>query len=207
MSDTKENILTTALSLFAQNGYEAVSVSMIAGVLGVTKGALYKHYKNKRDIFNSIVERMYQIDTERAKKYCVPQGTLDEMSEEYKNTEFNNIAQFALAQFDFWTTDAFASNFRKMLTLEQYKTPEMNTLYQYCIVSGPIKYLENLFSEMIKKGILKKIDAKQLAIEFYAPFFLLISTSDEFKNNDLNAKNKLTTHIQRFIENNKIDRK
>ncbi len=207
MSDTKENILTTALSLFAQNGYEAVSVSMIAGVLGVTKGALYKHYKNKRDIFNSIVERMYQIDTERAKKYCVPQGTLDEMSEEYKNTEFNNIVQFALAQFDFWTTDVFASNFRKMLTLEQYKTPEMNTLYQDCIVSGPIKYLENLFSEMIKKGILKKIDAKQLAIEFYAPFFLLISTSDEFKNNDLNAKNKLTTHIQRFIENNKIDRK
>ncbi len=207
MSDTKENILRTALSLFAQNGYEAVSVSMIAGVLGVTKGALYKHYKNKRDIFNSIVERMYQIDTERAKKYCVPQGTLDEMSEEYKNTEFNNIVQFALAQFDFWTTDVFASNFRKMLTLEQYKTPEMNTLYQYCIVSGPIKYLENLFSEMIKKGILNKIDPKQLAIEFYAPFFLLISTSDEFKNNDLNAKNKLTTHIQRFIENNKIDRK
>lgn len=207
MSDTKENILTTALSLFAQNGYKAVSVSMIAGVLGVTKGALYKHYKNKRDIFNSIVERMYQLDTERAKKYCVPQGTLDEMSEEYKNTEFNNIVQFALAQFDFWTTDVFASNFRKMLTLEQYKTPEMNTLYQDCIVSGPIKYLENLFSEMIKKGILKKIDAKQLAIEFYAPFFLLISTSDEFKNNDLNAKNKLATHIQRFIENNKIDRK
>ncbi len=207
MSDTKENILTTALSLFAQNGYEAVSVSMIAGELGVTKGALYKHYKNKRDIFNSIVERMYQLDTERAKKYCVPQGTLDEMSEEYKNTEFNNIVQFALAQFDFWTTDVFASNFRKMLTLEQYKTPEMNTLYQDCIVSGPIKYLENLFSEMIKKGILKKIDANQLAIEFYAPFFLLISTSDEFKNNDLNAKNKLTTHIQRFIENNKIDRK
>lgn len=207
MSDTKENILTTALSLFAQNGYEAVSVSMIAGALGVTKGALYKHYKNKRDIFNSIVERMYQLDTERAKKYCVPEGTLDEMSEEYKNTEFNNIVQFALAQFDFWTTDVFASDFRKMLTLEQYKNPEMNALYQNCIVSGPIKYLENLFSEMIKKDILKKIDAKQLAIEFYAPFFLLISTSDEFKNNDLNAKNKLTTHIQRFIENNKIDRK
>lgn len=207
MSDTKGNILTTALSLFAQNGYEAVSVSMIAGALGVTKGALYKHYKNKRDIFNSIVERMYQLDTERAKKYCVPEGTLDEMSEEYKNTEFNNIVQFALAQFDFWTTDVFASDFRKMLTLEQYKNPEMNALYQNCIVSGPIKYLENLFSEMIKKDILKKIDAKQLAIEFYAPFFLLISTSDEFKNNDLNAKNKLTTHIQRFIENNKIDRK
>ena len=205
MSDTKENILIAALNLFAQNRYESVSVRMIALALAITNGALYKHYKNKQDIFNSIVERMYQLDTERAKKYCVPEGTLDEMLEEYQNTDLNNIVQFALAQFDFWTTDVFASNFRKMLTLEQYKTPEMNALYQNCIVSGPIKYLENLFSEMIKKGILKKIDAKQLAIEFYAPFFLLISTSDEFKNNDLNAKNKLTTHIQRFIESNKME--
>ena len=50
MGDTKEAILTTALQLFAGNGYEAVSVSEIAGALGMTKGALYKHYKNKRDI-------------------------------------------------------------------------------------------------------------------------------------------------------------
>lgn len=205
MSDTKENILTTALSLFAQKGYEAVSVSMIAGELGVTKGALYKHYKNKRDIFNSIVERMYQLDTQRAKKYCVPESTFDEMSEKYQNTALDDVVQFAFAQFDFWTADIFASDFRKMLTLEQYKTPKMNALYQNCIVSGPIMYLEDLFREMIKKGILKKADAKQLAIEFYAPFFLLISISDEIGNKDLDAKNKLTAHIQRFIENYKID--
>ena len=46
MSDTKEKILITALHLFAKNGYEAVSVSMIAGKLGITKGALYRHFKN-----------------------------------------------------------------------------------------------------------------------------------------------------------------
>ena len=31
MADTKENILMTALHLFARDGYEAVSVSTIAG--------------------------------------------------------------------------------------------------------------------------------------------------------------------------------
>ena len=35
MGDTKEAILTTALQLFAGNGYEAVSVSEIAGALGM----------------------------------------------------------------------------------------------------------------------------------------------------------------------------
>lgn len=58
LKDTKERILESALKLFAAYGYEAVSVSMIAGELGITKGALYRHYKNKRDIFGSILKRM-----------------------------------------------------------------------------------------------------------------------------------------------------
>ena len=37
MSETKENILNVALKLFAHDGYEAVSVSTIAGELGITK--------------------------------------------------------------------------------------------------------------------------------------------------------------------------
>ena len=73
MTDTKEKILMTALHLFARDGFDAVSVSTISGELGMTKGALYKHYKNKRDIFDSIVERMFEIDAERSKQYQVPE--------------------------------------------------------------------------------------------------------------------------------------
>lgn len=203
MISTKENILNISLSLFAKKGYDAVSVSMIAEKLGVTKGALYKHYKNKQDIFDSILNRMYQLDIVSAKKYSLPEGSLDKMIDKYQNIEFNNIIQFTLAQFDFWTTDIFASNFRKMLILEQYKTSEMNTLYQDCIVSGPVKYLENLFNKMIEKKFFKQVDSKQLAIEFYSTFFLLISISDNFKDKDLNLKINLINHIHRFIENNK----
>lgn len=43
MYATKERILTAALRLFAKDGYEGVSVSMISGEVGMTKGALYKH--------------------------------------------------------------------------------------------------------------------------------------------------------------------
>ena len=86
MVDTKEKILFTALRLFARDGYEAASVSDIAGELGMTKGALYKHYKNKHDIFASIVERMYLIDIERAKKYKVPEETFEkaQMRKKYR---------------------------------------------------------------------------------------------------------------------------
>ena len=84
MTDTKENILMTALYLFARDGYEAVSVSAIAGELGMTKGALYRHYKNKRDIFDSIVERMYQIDAQRSQAYEVPKEKYEIEPEAYK---------------------------------------------------------------------------------------------------------------------------
>ena len=48
MGDTKERIMRTSMELFAKKGYEAVSVSDIAGALGVTKGALYRHFDSKR---------------------------------------------------------------------------------------------------------------------------------------------------------------
>ena len=72
MTDTKESILKAALGLFAVKGYEAVSVSQIAGTLGMTKGALYKHYKNKRDIFDSIFTYVCELDAERSRKRSFP---------------------------------------------------------------------------------------------------------------------------------------
>ena len=66
--NTKERILEEALKLFSQSGYMGTSMNDIAAELGVTKAALYKHYKSKQEILESIVERMNQMDAERAKK-------------------------------------------------------------------------------------------------------------------------------------------
>jgi AcrR family transcriptional regulator len=204
--ETKENILHTALRLFARDGYEAASVSDIAGELGMTKGALYKHYKNKRDIFDSIVESMYQIDFERAKKYGVPEETFDKSPSAYRNTAVDKIKVFIEAQFYFWTEDEFASNFRKMLTLEQYRNHEITELYQKCLVSGPVSYMADLFREMMEQGIWSESNPKQLALEFYAPFYLLVSISDATPDKKEAAK-LLMAHIERFIEKNSALRK
>ena len=179
MADTKEKILMTALHLFARDGYEAVSVRTIAEELGITKGALYRHYKNKRDIFDSIVERMIRIDEERAHAHQMPAEKYDTMPDAYENATVENIQKYTIEQFKFWTEDEFASHFRKMLTLEQYRSTEMAELYSQCIVAGPVAYMEDLFRELVKKGVLKKEDPRQLAIEFYAPFLLLVNMFDK----------------------------
>ena len=130
MSDTKKSILLSALGLFARDGYEAVPVSAIAGELGITKGALYKHYKNKRDIFDSIVSRMERHDAERANEFQMPTGSVSNMEEEYLRVTVDRLVEYGKAQFRYWTQDSFASSFRRMLTLEQYRSPEMGRLYQ-----------------------------------------------------------------------------
>ena len=201
MTDTKENILHTALRLFARDGYEAASVSDIAGELGMTKGALYKHYRNKRDIFDSIVERMYRIDGERAKRYELPEETFDASPSAYRTAAVEKIRAFIEAQFLFLTEDEFARNFRKMLTLEQYRNPEMAELYQTCFARGPVSYMEDLFREMMEQGAWNTGDPKQLAIEFYAPFYLLISISDAAPDTK-EAARLLAEHVDRFIERN-----
>jgi len=201
MSDTKENIMLTALRLFARDGYEAVSVSAIAGELGLTKGALYKHYKNKRDIFDTIVVRMYQIDAERAKKHEVPEETFDQGPSAYRNISVEKIKDFTLAQFRFWTGDEFARDFRKMLTLEQYRDPEMADLYQKCFTGGPVSYMEDLFREMMAQGLWIESCPRRLALEFFAPFYLLLSISDAPSNSE-EAADLLTVQVESFIKKN-----
>jgi AcrR family transcriptional regulator len=51
--DTRQRIQQVALELFAEQGYEATSLREIAERLGVTKAALYYHFKSKEDIVAS----------------------------------------------------------------------------------------------------------------------------------------------------------
>ncbi len=172
MRDTKERILLAALDLFASQGYEAVSVSGIAGRLGMTKAALYKHYRSKRDIFDSILRRMEQRDAEQARAYELPEETAEEMPETYEAFSPAQITGFAGTMFRYWTEDEFAARFRRMLTLEQYRSPEMGQLYQQYLAAGPLGYLTDLCASM---GLPRP---KAEAAKLYAPMFLLYSVYD-----------------------------
>ena len=193
MCTTKEKILLTSLKLFAQDGYEAVSISKISGELGMAKSALYKHYKNKRDIFDSIINRMDELDYERAREYNMPEGNMDEIIKGYREISIDKIRIYTEAQFKHWTEEEFSSLFRRMLTLEQYRNQEMADLYQKYLVSGPIDYMTHLFAGIIEK----KEEAKQLAIEFYGPIFLMHSLYDNKREEDDLAE-MLKNHVDRF---------
>ena len=172
MGNRKEEILIVALHLFARDGYEAVSVSQIAGELDMTKGALYRHYKSKRDIFDCIVQRMEQQDSEQARQNEVPEESIEKVPEEYQNVSVEDFVGYSKSMFEYWTEDDFASSFRKMLTLEQFRNEEMQNLYQQYLVSGPAEYVKDLFKNMEIKN------PEEEAVKFYANMFFYYSVYD-----------------------------
>ena len=174
---TKERILRIALELFAQNGYLGTSMNDIAGQLGFTKAALYKHYAGKQEILDKIVERMNRMDYERAEAYEMPETEPDGFAEAYLHTPIKKIRTYSLAQFDHWTKEPFASNFRKMLTLEQYRDPKLAQLHHDYLAGGPLEYMAAIFRKLADSDE----DAMQLALEFYGPMYLLYSVYDGAK--------------------------
>ncbi len=175
---TKEDILIVALRLFAKEGYEAVSVSQIAGELGMTKGALYRHYESKRDIFDHIVKRMEQGDGEQAEEYDMPADEIESMPEKYGKVSLDNFLEYSKSMFAYWTENDFASSFRKMLMLEQFRNEEMQALYQQYLVAGPAEYVKDLFESM---GI---EDADKKAELFYSVMFFFYSLYDGAKEKE-----------------------
>ena len=76
------------------------------------------------------------------------------------------------SMFEYWTEDDFASSFRKMLTIEQFRSEEMQKLYQQYLVAGPASYVKALFESI---GI---VNAKDKAARFYAVMHFYYSLYD-----------------------------
>ena len=52
------------------------------------------------------------------------------MPEKYETVSFDDFVEHSKSMFEYWTEDDFASSFRKMLTIEQFRSEEMQNLYQ-----------------------------------------------------------------------------
>ncbi len=192
--DTKARIVDAALELFAQNGYLGTSMSDIAKQLSITKGALYKHFVSKQEILDQIVQEMNDLDLERAQAYGMPENEADGFAEVYMHTSVEKIRTYSIAQFRHWTEEPFSSQFRKMLTLEQYRDPEMAKLYHNYLASGPLEYMAAIFRKLTDSDAA----AMQMALEFYGPMYLLYSVYDAAEHKET-VISMLEMHIDQFI--------
>lgn len=66
----------------------------------------------------------------------------------YLQTPIAQIHDYSMAQFEHWTKETFSANFRKMLTLEQYRDPKLAQLHHDYLAGGPLKYMAVIFRKL-----------------------------------------------------------
>jgi len=54
---TQDSLVSAARALFVEKGYAATSTPEIAAAADITRGALYHHFADKRDLFRAVVDR------------------------------------------------------------------------------------------------------------------------------------------------------
>lgn len=197
--DTRRRILDEALRLFSERGYDAVSVGEIARAVGIKAPSLYNHFSGKRAIFDAMVE-----DT--AERYARGAVGLDVHLENAVSDEsaFTGISEDALAErvkalFLFSLHDESTSRFRRLLTIEQFRSPELSELYTRRCVERLTHYHAELFARLISSGELMRGDAEAMALMYTAPILTLAGICDRQPEREAECLDLLDKHIRLFF--------
>jgi AcrR family transcriptional regulator len=95
-NSTRVRILSAAEQLFAEHGYDSVSMPMIAQASGITAGAIYKHFEGKEDLFFEVVRRVVQSVPITAESPSDAVMELPRIVAGYTTPRFRWLRQFAV---------------------------------------------------------------------------------------------------------------
>jgi AcrR family transcriptional regulator len=195
---TKERILLEALSLFAEKGYEAVSVAEIADAVGIKAPSLYKHYTSKQDIFDAIIEKMGVLYEQMAASMQMNGSSADKDAGLFMSVSEETLIAMGKKLFLYFLHDEYASKFRKMLTIEQYHNTMLASLYKKQYMDDPLAYQGLAFGMFVQAGFMIDEDPSVMALHFYAPLFLLLNLCDCHPEAEAEAMNTIERHIRQF---------
>lgn len=200
MENTKQKIIYVSLTLFSDKGYEGVSMRDIAGAVGIKAASLYKHFKSKDDIFNSIMDEMSKRYEETVSKMQIPNGDMNLVTEQYMHITEDTLVVLTKSLFLYFAKDDFASKFRRMLTIEQFRSTHAGDVFQSFFIDGVLNYQSMLFKNMIKGGNFIECDPYIMAMHFYSPIFLLLSKYDHNPDKEDEVIDALTKHVKQFAD-------
>ena len=196
--DTKKKILDVALTLFSEKGYGNVFVGQIAEGVGIKAPSLYKHYESKQDIFNAILDEMRERYNRKAVDLNMNGSDYPADFELYKNASEDELVKMGTGLFSFFLHDEYECKFRKMLNLEQFSDKELSKLFSDQYYDEPLKYQSGLLHLLILQGKLKGDDADIMALQFFAPIYLLMTVCDRQPKREEECLQKLERHIRQF---------
>ena len=196
--DTKHRILDEALTLFSEKGYANVYVSDIAERVGIKAPSLYKHYRNKRAIFDAIIDEMNHRFEQQAQALSISGTDPTADAEVYKNMDEDHLIKLGTDLFRYYLHDSYTKRFRKMLTLEQFQDQELARVYSQQYFDMPLSYQGMLLGLMVSQGLLVTGNVPIMTLQFYAPIYMLLTVCDREPSREQEALELLEGHIRQF---------
>ena len=196
--DTKHRILDEALTLFSQKGYANVYVGEIAEKVGIKAPSLYKHFKNKKAIFDSIIDEMNKRYEEQAGLLNINGLNPSADANIYMNISEDALVETGTNLFLYFLHDDYTCRFRKILTIEQFHNGEFAKIYSDQYVNGPLSYQGELFKLMVGNGTFADLDTDAMTLQFYSPIYMLLTLCDREPEREAEALKLLEKHIRQF---------
>ena len=198
--DTKQRILNKALELFAAKSYDSVSVGEIAGAVGIKTPSLYNHFPGKQAIFDAIVEStaaQYEADTGKIDIH-VENAARDVpvFTEITAEGLFEKVRQI----FEYSLHNQCIRRFRRMMTMEQFRSPELAALYSERYVDRVLAYHAGIFRALMTSGEIRPQDPDTLAMMYTAPVLTLIAVCDRQPEREGECLEKLRKHVTLFFQ-------
>ena len=189
--DTKERILDEALRQFSQKGYDGTNIRELTASLGLVKSSMYKHFKSKEEIWNSLLDRMIAYYNERfgsAENLPPVPDTLDE------------LVAMTMRMVDITVHDERIVMTRKLLSIEQYRDERARQLATKHFLTGLTEMFTHIFDGMMNKGLLRRDDPKMLAFAYTVPVSSLIHLCDREPEKAADAISQIKAFSRHFIK-------
>nr|WP_291235487.1 TetR/AcrR family transcriptional regulator [Frisingicoccus sp.] len=188
---TRDKILDAALILFSEKGYDGVGVDLIGENAGIKGPSLYRHFKGKEDILNSLIEKVeayYELN-------FGSENHIDRIPE-----SMEELLTFSMERIRFTMHDEMLQKIRRILVIEQFRNPRIAELTSKHHMDGLQGMFQKIFEAMMETKILKMDDAETMSLEFVAPVSLLIHTYDRQPEREAEVMEKIKKHFEHFAK-------
>ena len=189
--DTKERIMAAALDMFSQNGYAGTNIRELTASLGLVKSGLYKHFKSKEEIWNSLLDKMIAYYDERF-------GSPEHLPPVPDSLE--GLTAMTMQMVDFTIHDERIVMTRKMLAIEQFRDERAEALATKHFLTGLTDMFTHVFTSMMDKGLLRRDDPRMLAFAYTAPISALIHLCDREPEKTKDAIAQVEAFSRHFIK-------
>jgi AcrR family transcriptional regulator len=193
-NSTKIKILEVAIDLFSKNGYSGSSIRDITKDVGIKESSLYKHFKNKEEILDTIFSN-FQIQTD---KLLPPMEMLDQIA---KAMSLKQFLKRGIENFLTHINDQTVQQIWRIMYIELFRNSKAQNIYHNGIMERSIDCLELVFEKMILQGKMAAINPRTMATEYqHASISLILEYNmllNEGRSTD-EVMEKIKNHVEFF---------